>query len=236
MKPTHIALAAILGTLLATSAHAAVQTVNTTGYSFSYDTDVWDGLVTQVGNTFTFSSLDIQGIALGGNTSIGTASFEGSALAAVTITAAAGYQIAQIFTNSVGSSTFNVGNKTNSYASVVGYVGSEWNTNKGVASPGSSGALNGLYEVAGSSTAGAFNSTSSVIGGFASGTTSAVGNLYAWANLAAFGKNSKAQLQIDSISYSVNVTPVPEPETYSMLLAGIGLVGAAARRRKGKQA
>ncbi|MBX9917534.1 MAG: FxDxF family PEP-CTERM protein [Nitrosomonas sp.] len=29
-----------------------------------------------------------------------------------------------------------------------------------------------------------------------------------------------------------NVTPVPEPETYAMLLAGLGLVGIAIRRRK----
>ena len=29
-----------------------------------------------------------------------------------------------------------------------------------------------------------------------------------------------------------NVTPVPEPETYAMLLAGLGLVGFAIRRRK----
>jgi hypothetical protein len=28
------------------------------------------------------------------------------------------------------------------------------------------------------------------------------------------------------------VTPVPEPETYAMLLAGLGLMGAIARRRK----
>lgn len=30
------------------------------------------------------------------------------------------------------------------------------------------------------------------------------------------------------------VTPVPEPETYAMLLAGLGLMGAVARRRKSK--
>ena len=30
----------------------------------------------------------------------------------------------------------------------------------------------------------------------------------------------------------VTVSPVPEPETYAMLLAGLGLVGAMARRRK----
>jgi len=35
---------------------------------------------------------------------------------------------------------------------------------------------------------------------------------------------------------SVTVTPVPEPETYAMLLAGLGLVGFAARRKLGKTA
>lgn len=30
------------------------------------------------------------------------------------------------------------------------------------------------------------------------------------------------------------LTPVPEPETYAMLLAGLGLVGAVARRRKAR--
>lgn len=33
-----------------------------------------------------------------------------------------------------------------------------------------------------------------------------------------------------------NVTAVPEPETYATLMAGIGLLGAVARRRKNKQA
>lgn len=32
------------------------------------------------------------------------------------------------------------------------------------------------------------------------------------------------------------VTPVPEPETYAMMLGGLGLVGFIARRRKNKQA
>jgi hypothetical protein len=33
-----------------------------------------------------------------------------------------------------------------------------------------------------------------------------------------------------------NIAPVPEPETYGMLLAGLGLIGVVARRRKAKQA
>lgn len=35
---------------------------------------------------------------------------------------------------------------------------------------------------------------------------------------------------------SVSVTAVPEPESYAMLLAGLGLVGAVCKRRKAKQA
>jgi hypothetical protein len=34
---------------------------------------------------------------------------------------------------------------------------------------------------------------------------------------------------------AMTVTAVPEPETYAMLLAGLGLMGAVARRRKAKQ-
>jgi hypothetical protein len=32
----------------------------------------------------------------------------------------------------------------------------------------------------------------------------------------------------------VAVTPVPEPETYAMMLVGLGLIGGIARRRKQK--
>jgi hypothetical protein len=33
---------------------------------------------------------------------------------------------------------------------------------------------------------------------------------------------------------NVNIAPVPEPETYAMFLAGLGLMGFAARRRSGR--
>ncbi|MEO7107844.1 MAG: choice-of-anchor C family protein [Rhodoferax sp.] len=39
-----------------------------------------------------------------------------------------------------------------------------------------------------------------------------------------------------SVLDNVSVTAVPEPETYAMMLAGLGLMGAIARRRKAKQA
>ena len=37
-----------------------------------------------------------------------------------------------------------------------------------------------------------------------------------------------------SASFRISITAVPEPETYAMMLAGLALVGAVARRRKGR--
>ncbi|MTW33054.1 choice-of-anchor A family protein [Pseudoduganella danionis] len=44
--------------------------------------------------------------------------------------------------------------------------------------------------------------------------------------------NQTGEIHLQSFSGTIPTTPVPEPETYAMLLAGLGLVGALARRRK----
>lgn len=62
-------------------------------------------------------------------------------------------------------------------------------------------------------------------------------------DLASLGHDSRAysttgqtwvNFQVTNQSFAV--AAVPEPETYAMLLAGLGLIGAAVKRRKAKQA
>jgi len=48
----------------------------------------------------------------------------------------------------------------------------------------------------------------------------------------AFGGPNPTGLRVEFLSSSVNA--IPEPETYALLLAGLGLLGFAARRRKQK--
>lgn len=52
-----------------------------------------------------------------------------------------------------------------------------------------------------------------------------------WTNLDSvrLGSLSRGYVAVDNIV----LTPVPEPETYAMLLAGLGLIPLAARRRRG---
>lgn len=55
-------------------------------------------------------------------------------------------------------------------------------------------------------------------------------------NFSSFGgtpagySGSGAHFAMDNLT--INVAAVPEPETYALLLAGLGIIGAAARRRK----
>jgi len=44
--------------------------------------------------------------------------------------------------------------------------------------------------------------------------------------------NQYGEIHLQSFTGNIPAAPVPEPETYAMLLAGLGLMGAVARRRK----
>lgn len=46
------------------------------------------------------------------------------------------------------------------------------------------------------------------------------------------GMGTYYEVHLSGVDDASNITPVPEPETYAMLMAGLGVVGALRRRRK----
>ena len=76
---------------------------------------------------------------------------------------------------------------------------------------------------------------------FGAWSTSATVNAATTGNAAVFFSNGlnafssgygDAIVSLDSIQFDVNVAVVPEADTWAMLLAGLGLVGAVTRRRR----
>jgi len=51
-----------------------------------------------------------------------------------------------------------------------------------------------------------------------------------------FNDSANSDADYDDFVIGVNFAPIPEPETYALMLAGLGIVGFAARRRKNQQA
>ncbi|MDZ7919075.1 FxDxF family PEP-CTERM protein [Rhodoferax sp.] len=78
-----------------------------------------------------------------------------------------------------------------------------------------------------------FSSVSLYLNGLSVGTASS--NAFTFSNLGAGTYSLKASGSVNGFNYiaaQYQVTPVPEPETFAMLLAGLGVMGAIARRRK----
>ena len=113
------------------------------------------------------------------------------------------------------SFTFTTGSQSGSLSSVIGIVGGLEGLS-GTVAYGIGNTVLGSYSVLASSGSFAYSGTWS---GLTAGTTY-------WLTF------SGTVTGTESASYAVTLAPVPEPEAYAMLLAGLGVIGAAVRRRK----
>lgn len=164
----------------------------------------------------------------------------------LTVTAKSGYVLSSVETGIKGSITANVGNE-NGTAGSSAWVDSYWmlpnkESNATSSAYAYSYGLNGHYEASGVAS---FNGNSGegpaaasmmALQSFAEGaggnTTATLSWLGAGVAADVYGQGSSARASINQMSFTVVAAPVPEPETYAMFLAGLGVIGAVARRRR----
>ncbi len=90
-----------------------------------------------------------------------------------------------------------------------------------------------MQAFSGASLIDAMTTTGAVVnGGVRSGTISLGDAGITSVRLFSQSGTSSFNFSIDDLTFTAAVAPVPEPETYALLLAGFGLVSLAARRRK----
>ena len=80
--------------------------------------------------------------------------------------------------------------------------------------------------------AGNYRVTVAPFNNFANGTLFSQGFQYDSQAIQSHGRGTFFRVNIDGVDSASPVSPVPEPETYAMLLAGFGLMAGIARRRK----
>lgn len=227
------------------TASASMATFDAGTYTFSYDTSYWGvgdyALFLSQGNVFTFTN---QGgiaatttISRSTGTSFGLSESYGPGV--LQITAKSGYQITGISTGSSGLYSTMVGTG-GTLASGIGAARTIWSTSNGNVGPSQWGWSYDFSQLASEPSVSqkAYTTTD---GGtsFAAGTTTATGNFDSYLEAYASGKGSSASVSQDMVSFSVNVaavSAVPEPESYAMLLVGLGLMGAIVKRRRARQA
>ncbi|NTV69981.1 MAG: PEP-CTERM sorting domain-containing protein [Azonexaceae bacterium] len=216
-------LAALIATaLISTSALAATQTLDAGNFTISYD----DSALGLFGTPVLTSS----GIAFapGGTPGFTAVNSVLQSTAALTITADAGYKLTSFNLNEKGS-YFKVGD-----SSIV-FVGGSLslqdlaNTNGNVVNNFSSS-----VPLTVSTTFDQHFKTENWSASTSANLTSAKVNVSILDVLGAIpGSNGGyASIGKSSVILDVTVAAVPEPQSFAMLLAGLGIVGAVARRRR----
>jgi hypothetical protein len=249
MKLISVAFATFSALSMASVANAG--SITTSQFTFSYDDTFW-GLssgttVASSGNTVTFSNLDLSAsVAQGGKNSYSYAGYwfgAGTPNArpyVFSFTANQGYQIdsltlgasgsVSVFSGSPGSDA-DTSDKTNvnwkAYSTNNVATGTFQNFAAVRDSYSGGSPVNPLGEVKPN---GNYNNTSAPIQ-FGTGTGKIEGSYTVDGYAEAYKKDAWASLSRDTASFTIQVSAVPEPETYAMLLAGLGLIGTVVRRR-----
>lgn len=242
-KKITLTLTLAAASAVGTPAMAAMQTVDAVGYTFSFDDVLW-GLpggtsFSSAGNVFTFANLGYlsgSSVTRGGSSNSG---FYDALDNSITITAKSGYQITGIVTGASGTVSAIAGSaalpgvNVEASASVNAGVTS-WRTDAGYLFATQNVGADVIVS-AGASDVRHYSAADTGQFAFAPGTSFAVGSYMLSLGSKSSGAGSAAFASLDAASFSVAVSPVspvPEPESFALLLSGLALVAATSRRRQ----
>ena len=236
MLPRRLLVAALLAAGVASSAQAVnFVEIDGANLTFFYDADFWGlGTASVTGNKISFAISDDFDVTAKSSTVSGhgaAAHVDDNSLSVFAV-AKSGYSVSSLVQASSSTSVnFTTGNGTAAGVLSGSVSGGAFNGDDFVAIHNDGSYYDDFQLYTGSSpysTTAALAANGGVAGNFyaATGVETFIG-----VGTEQYGKGL-SHAALTDVSYNFSVTAVPEPETYAMLLAGLGLVGFTARRRK----
>lgn len=228
----------LLATILALAFSAGAQAGTYVGSNFtvSYDDAFWGGtLFTGSGTGFSFADLGYEATTGGGIRGERTASYYDFGMSALTITANAGYKIVSITSGATGSVLASPGSAVDGFALASADTQSVWHyLSTPLAVSSTSAYFSNSAGEGSKGSGGAYNLADTA--SFAGIVTSAALDYSINGWVQAYRLGSSATATQDTAYFNVTLAPVPEPESYALLLAGLGVMATVVRRRARRNA
>ena len=223
----NLLLASALLLAFAGTSHAGTWTGD--HFTVTYDDEFWGAsFAGGSGSAFSFAGLDDLGMTASSNGAKNFWKYDGwNGYSSLSIVAHAGFRLAGVTSGATGAISALTGFASNTEAHTGVSTQSYWS---GVSGHLGTSATNDQFSIVGwGSNVNVFNSSGHT--SFAQQVSAAVLDYSTNGWTQVIGTGSSATAKQYTAYFNVVTAPIPEPESYALLLAGLGLMGTVARRR-----